>query len=104
MKTKSAPSHFMTFIFAAPKMRCTVGFEAGATILEVAENNQLPLSHSCGGMASCGTCRIHVEVGLEKFAPRNDLESEMAEDRGFQKTERLSCQNQAFDGLVVRVK
>lgn len=62
------------------------------SLLEICLKNKVSISHSCEGMASCGTCRVIVTDGLEKLAPRNSLEQEMADDRGFQDHERLACQ------------
>lgn len=65
---------------------------AGQTILDIAVENSVEMAHSCGGMGSCGTCRIrlHADVGL--VPPVEEVEAEMAIDRGFLPNERLSCQ------------
>src|SRR5688572_16883435 len=62
------------------------------SILELALENDIEISHSCGGNATCGTCRVFVENNVDKLPPRDSLEKEMAEERGFQRDERLSCQ------------
>lgn len=72
------------------------------SILELALRAGLDLDHSCGGGASCGTCRVLVESPLEKLAPRNDLEMEMAQERGFSDQERLACQTLVQNGLRIR--
>jgi 2Fe-2S ferredoxin len=61
-------------------------------LLELCLNNKIELSHSCDGMASCGTCRVIITEGVDQLPERNSLESDMAEDRGFAKEERLACQ------------
>ena len=61
-------------------------------LLEVCLKNKVDISHSCEGMASCGTCRIIVTDGVKNLPPRNQLEQEMANDRGFADHERLACQ------------
>ena len=59
----------------------------------------------CGGVASCGTCKIILdEAGQTKVPPASAIEGSMLEDdpAGY----RLSCQlvvDAAMDGLVVRV-
>ena len=73
------------------------------TILEAALRAGLEISHSCGGFGTCGTCRVWVREGLELLPPRNELEQEMAEDRGFTPQERLCCQNHACSGLVLEI-
>lgn len=62
------------------------------SLLEICLQNKIPISHSCEGMASCGTCRVLVLDGLDQFESRNPLEREMAVDRGFKPLERLACQ------------
>lgn len=81
-----------------------IPFDKNQTILDALLEAQQSIDHSCGGNGTCGTCRIIVQEGLEKLTPRNELEQEMAEDRGFEDYERLACQNQAIAGLKVRVK
>lgn len=72
------------------------------TILEALLDARIELNHSCGGMGTCGTCRVFVEKGLEKLGLRNEPETEIANDRQFTENERLACQNFAKDGLVLR--
>lgn len=61
-----------------------------------------PVEHSCGGMGSCGTCRVFVMAGLQALDARNEVEAEMAADRGFNADERLSCQTIPVDGLKLK--
>lgn len=72
------------------------------TILDCLLENKIEINHTCGGMGTCGTCRIFVQKGLEKLEPRNDIEEEIAIDREFAENERLSCQNLAMPGLVLK--
>ncbi len=62
------------------------------TLLKLCLTHKIPLSHSCGGMASCGTCRILITEGVHQLPERNTLEQKMANDRQFTKPERLACQ------------
>lgn len=73
----------------------------GQTILESALKAKIPLNHTCGGFGTCGTCRVRIREGLEKLGPRTELEAELAQDRGFQAEERLACQIEVQDGLVI---
>lgn len=73
------------------------------SVLDVAIRARIPLNHTCGGNATCGTCRVVVVQGLDKLPERNELEQEMAEDRGFQAFERLACQIEPVDGLTVEI-
>ncbi|WP_255490121.1 2Fe-2S iron-sulfur cluster-binding protein [Bdellovibrio sp. KM01] len=71
------------------------------SVLDVAVREGFALDHTCGGFGTCGTCRIFVRQGLEKLPPRNDIEADIAEDRGFRDFERLACQTEPIDGLVI---
>lgn len=73
------------------------------SVLDVALRQGLALDHTCGGFGTCGTCRIFVREGLENLPPRNEIEAEMAEDRGFKEQERLACQTPPVEGLVVEI-
>ena len=81
----------------------SVAFRDGDTVLDLALANRLGLPTSCGGMGTCGTCRVLVESDLSKIPALNQVEQEIAADRGFKKNERLGCQLEAFDGLCVRI-
>ncbi len=61
------------------------------------------IAHSCGGMGTCGTCRVMIIAEGSCLLPRNELEQEMAQDRGFLETERLSCQIFAAPGLIIEI-
>lgn len=78
-------------------------FEGKPSILEVALAHEIPLNHSCGGMGSCTTCLVSVVSGVEKLASPNELEAEHAQARGFMKNERLACQTDAVDGLILEI-
>ena len=78
-------------------------FTTEHSVLEVALKNGIEIPHSCGAMGSCTTCRVIVERSPTKLPERNELEMDIAEMRGFADQERLSCQLEPVDGLVVRV-
>jgi 2Fe-2S ferredoxin len=79
-------------------------FSGEVTVLEAALSGGVDLAHSCGGMGSCGTCRVIVlEPSSCEIAPRNEIEQEMAEDRGFRAEERLACQIFACRDLKVQI-
>ena len=61
-------------------------------LLDLLNAHKVGISQSCGGFASCTTCRIFVTKGLEYIKPREELESERAIERGFSLQERLACQ------------
>jgi len=76
---------------------------AATSVLEVALQNHIDLSHSCGGMGSCTTCRVWIESDHTLCSPRNELEEEIASSRGFDERERLACQLDPQDQMVVRI-
>lgn len=86
---------------------CTVSYTKEETILEIALKARLKINHSCGGMGTCGTCRVIIEsdseCDLEKLPGRNEIEAEMAESRGFDENERLACQTPPIANLKVRL-
>ena len=70
------------------------------------EQTCIELNHSCGGMGTCGTCRVRILSSLESLGPlepRNEIEIEMANDRGFAENERLACQLAIVNGLKFRI-
>lgn len=71
----------------------------GETILEALIRTKRAINHSCGGGGTCGTCRILIQGDLAIWPDRNEVEQEMAENRGFHQTERLACQVVAVEGL-----
>ncbi|MEK7357252.1 MAG: 2Fe-2S iron-sulfur cluster-binding protein [Bdellovibrionota bacterium] len=73
------------------------------SVLAVALKNKVALSHSCDGNASCGTCRIRVVSSEQPLEDRNDLEAEIAYDRGFAPDERLACQLPACAGMKIKI-
>lgn len=77
--------------------------EPGDSVLDVAQKNNVPLNDSCGGGGTCGTCLVIVASDLSDLPLRNDIEKEMAEDRGFEANERQGCQLLAYDNLKVKL-
>ena len=73
------------------------------SVLDVALKHEVNLPHSCGGMGSCTTCRVFVVESEALLPPRNELEQDLADMRGFAENERLACQLPPTAGLVVRI-
>lgn len=74
----------------------------GQTVLEVALSANVDIPHSCGGMGTCGTCRVVVLDHPEGLSEPDELEVEIALDRGFSKLERLSCQARLLKSARVK--
>ncbi len=89
-------------IFYVDENRALTVTAPETTILEAVIAQNMPLDHSCGGMGSCGTCRIIIESDVSNLPERTDLEREMAEDRQFADKERLACQLLAVAGIKFR--
>lgn len=81
----------------------SIEYSGRPCVLELAISADLPLNHSCGGMGTCGTCRIIVKSDLTQLRERNEIEKEMASDRQFTSCERLACQLEAVDGLIAEI-
>ena len=82
------PGKAIEFFYCGKLVRA----QLGQSVLESILAAKLEVDHSCGGNASCGTCRLFVEEGVEKLPPRNELEADLANDRKFTPQERLACQ------------
>jgi 2Fe-2S ferredoxin len=98
----SKPASVITVTFLPSEFVAEVS-QKDENLLESALHAGFELDHSCGGFGTCGTCRVFVEEGLEKISARNEIEKEMADDRGFLSNERLSCQIKPEASLIVRV-
>lgn len=73
------------------------------SVLEAILAQKYPINTSCGGMGSCGTCRVIVIEGAELLGERTELEQEIAEARGFKPNERLACQITPCSGIKLSV-
>ena len=96
------------FVSADGSTVLEVEAEAGARLLEVAQNDGQPLEGTCEGQMACSTC--HVIVAAEDFdrLPRASEEEEDMLDlaAGATRTSRLACQillDVSLDGLSVRM-
>jgi 2Fe-2S ferredoxin len=79
-----------------------ISFTGEISLLRLVLKRGLEISHSCDGNASCGTCRI-VVADESELPERNELEQEIANDRGFTANERLACQLLAKRGMKIRI-
>jgi len=76
----------ITFIIG--KDQKIVDAEPEQTLLQVAEENNIPMEGACGGNGFCQTCKCHIRAGTENVTPLNDREEAM----GMSGDERLGCQ------------
>ena len=87
---------------------CKVEAPAGATILEIAHNNDIDIEGACEGMLACSTCHVIVDPEwYGKLSPPEEDEEDMLDLAfGLTRTSRLGCQivvTEALDGLTVRL-
>ena len=67
--------------------------EAGFTIQEVTEDNDIHLNHNCGCVCACSTCHIYVEKGMETLPEITDREEDFIDRAIDPRVEsRLGCQ------------
>jgi 2Fe-2S ferredoxin len=78
-------------------------FKEESSLLELLLKNDIDIDHSCGGMGSCGTCRIIVQSDLETLPERNEIEQERANDLNFENNERLACQLCPQNNLKIKI-
>jgi len=72
------------------------------SLLELCLAHRIPLTHACGGLARCSTCRVLVLDGVEHCNARNEAEQDMANRLGFDEHVRLACQTQISGPARVR--
>ena len=98
---KDSKSGAVSVLFQPLGKRAFVKKEAN--VLDLALNNKIDVDNSCGGSGSCGTCRVRVISNLDNLSAPTDVEEMMIEDRGFESDERLACQLEPCEGLVIEV-
>ena len=74
-------------------------FPAGRTMLSIALEMGVRVSHVCGGDGACGTCRIEVVDGWDKLTPPTPDETYKELEPPY----RLSCQSKLLGDVVVKV-
>lgn len=83
------------FKFEDPKLeeKLVENVEAGFSILEVTEDNDIHLNHNCGEVCACSTCHIYVEEGNEFLQEISDKEEDFIDRAINPRLEsRLGCQ------------
>jgi 2Fe-2S ferredoxin len=74
-------------------------FAAGKTLLSVAGELGVRVSHVCGGDGACGTCRIEVVSGWDHLTPPTPDETYKELEAPY----RLSCQAKLAGDVIVKV-
>ena len=78
--------------------------EMNSSLLEAAKTLGFRLNHDCGGNASCTTCRVEVEAGLDQLSEIEFDEQDLLDREGLSEPwHRLGCQARVLGDVVVRV-
>ena len=77
-----------------------ISVEEGTSILESALTHGVSVYHTCGGNASCSTCRVRVLQGAENLSAIEKAESEILDSFDLGPPFRLSCQALVWGGDV----
>ncbi|BFZ55023.1 mitochondrial matrix iron-sulfur protein [Savitreella phatthalungensis] len=97
----------VTFILQNGKKQ-TVDAPKGASILDVAHENDIDLEGACEGSVACSTCHVVVEPSYyDKLEEPTDEENDMLDLAfGLEETSRLGCQvelSKDLDGITVKL-
>jgi 2Fe-2S ferredoxin len=78
--------------------------EPNTSLLDAAKAMGLSLSHDCGGNASCTTCRVEVQAGLEHLSEIDFDEQDLLDREALSEPRhRLACQARVMGDVVVLV-
>ncbi|CCG83928.1 protein of unknown function [Taphrina deformans PYCC 5710] len=86
----------------------TLDAPAGASILDVAHENDVELEGACEGSVACSTCHVIVDPDhYEKLEEPTDEENDMLDLAfGLEETSRLGCQvilDKSMSGITVKL-
>lgn len=98
----------VTFIHSDGKGRTEAEGEFGASLLDLAQANMLPLEGTCEGQMACSTCHVIVaNEDFDRLLPASEMEEDMLDlATGVRRTSRLACQillTEELDGLTVQI-
>jgi len=67
--------------------------EAGYSIQEITEDNDIHLNHNCGCVCACSTCHVYIDKGEEHLPEISDREEDFIDRAIDPRIEsRLGCQ------------
>lgn len=81
----------------------TIEVKGGSTILAGAIGGGVDISHYCGGMASCGTCKVAVVAGAENLLAATGREQMVLGSQSSAGGDRLACQARVVGPVTVRI-
>ena len=78
--------------------------EVNTSLLEASKLIGCRLNHDCGGNASCTTCRVEVQMGVENLSDIDFDEQDLLDREALSEPwHRLGCQAKVLGDVVVRV-
>ena len=82
-----------------------VDAKEGDTLLELALDHDVPLTHACGGFCACTTCHVQIREGHASLLPPEEEEAErIGGVSGMTQQSRLGCQTRVGKmDLVVEI-
>ena len=81
-----------------------VEVEAGKILLDAALDNNVKITHNCGGNCACATCHVFVEEGFDTLNEMSEDEEDMLDEaEDLSDVSRLACQCKVTSDLVVRI-
>lgn len=94
-----------------PQARAVISFQGtkqlevphGTTILQAARALDVSISHYCGGMASCGTCRVEIIDGADALSDIDGRETMVLGSQSAAAGNRLACQARILGAVTVKV-
>jgi 2Fe-2S ferredoxin len=70
------------------------------SVLDAALEHKIPLYHTCGGNASCSTCRVLVLKGAKNLSEIESAEAQVLDAFDLKPPHRLGCQAQVLKGEI----
>jgi 2Fe-2S ferredoxin len=81
-----------------------IDVQRGITILDAALDNDIPLTHNCGGNGACSTCHVFVETGIENLSELPEDEADMLDTAaGRTERSRLACRAQVMGDITIGI-
>jgi adenylate cyclase len=85
-------------------MNRTVEAREGQRILELCEENLIPLETRCGGNCACSSCRVIVLGGDDHLSPQEDDElTQLEEAEASTASTRLACQARIHGDVDIEI-
>lgn len=81
----------------------TVEVDEEISVLTLALNHDIKMTHRCGAEVRCSTCKFRILEGAEAFSEKSMAEQRLLEKFRYPEFIRLGCQakiNPDFDGII----